>query len=145
MVFYKRLQQYVDSKEKAIKDKCNKGRKPEFWPLDRVVRLCVKTPALKTGAVVVDTPGVHDSNQARAVIAQNYEKECTGLWNVAPITRAVGDKSAKTLLGDNFKRQLKMGGGYSAVSFVCSKTNDISLTETQDSRGLGEDVALLYE
>lgn len=30
-------------------------------------------------------------------------KACTGLWIVAPITRAVDDKTAKSLLGDSFR------------------------------------------
>jgi GTPase SAR1 family protein len=135
MLFYKKLQQNVDSREKSAakekNDKEKKAREMEFWPLIRVV--------------IVDLPGVHDSNQARAVVAQNYMKQCTGLWIMAPITRAADDKSAKTLLGDSFKRQLKMDGGYSAVSFICSKTDDISLTEAQDSLSLEEEMVPLYE
>lgn len=49
-------------------------------------------------------------------------QSCTGLWIVADITRAVDDKTAKSLLGDSFKRQLKYDGTYSAVTFICSKT-----------------------
>ena len=147
LMFYRKLQHYVDSKEKSTskdKDKEKGPREMEFWPLIKVVRLYVKAPALATGAVIVDLPGVHDSNQARAAVAQNYMKACTGLWIVAPITRAVDDKSAKTLLGDSFKRQLKMDGGYSSVTFICSKTDDISLTEAQDSLGLEEEMGHLY-
>lgn len=150
LVFYKKLQQYVDSKEKnsALKEKGEKEKKKpwemEFWPLIRVVRLHVKAPALATGAVIVDLPGVHDSNQARAAVAQGYMKQCTGLWIVAPITRAVDDKSAKNLLGDSFKRQLKMDGGYNAVTFICSKTDDISITEAQDSLGLEEELGPMW-
>ena len=32
----------------------------------------------------------------------------------------VDDKAAKSLLGDSFKRQLKMDGGYHSVTFICS-------------------------
>ena len=56
-------------------------------------------------------------------------KQCTGLWIVAPITRAVDDNAAKTLLGNTFKRQLKYDGTYSAITFICSKTDDISRME----------------
>lgn len=82
--FYHLLQQYFDSKEKTR----GPGRKPadapsprtvEYWPLIKVVRLYVKAAALETGAVIVDLPGVHDSNQARAAVAQNYMKSYTGL------------------------------------------------------------------
>ncbi|KAL9618945.1 MAG: hypothetical protein Q9160_006409 [Pyrenula sp. 1 TL-2023] len=149
--FYKKLQFYVDSKEKTSGDKRkeNGKKKPpremEFWPLIKVVRLYVKSPALSTGAVIVDLPGVHDSNQARAAVAEGYMKQCTGLWIVAPINRAVDDKAAKSLLGDSFKRQLKMDGGFSSVTFICSKTNDISITEACDSLGLDEELGDLWE
>jgi len=166
--FYKRLQHYVDSKEKAEstkkmteEEKKSRKREMEFWPLIKVVRIYVKADALsvsidksicycilliqfnQTGAVIVDLPGVHDSNAARAAVAEGYMKQCTGLWIVAPITRAVDDKAAKNLLGETFRRQLKYDGTYSAVTFICSKTDDISNTEATDSLGLGDKMAVL--
>ncbi|KAK4635549.1 Nuclear GTPase SLIP-GC [Fulvia fulva] len=142
--FYKRLQQYVDSKEKGTEklDKngnvaSNQGkRKFELWPLIKVVKIYTRADALSTGAVIVDLPGVHDMNAARAAVAEGYMKECTGLWILAPINRAVDDKAAKTLLGNTFKRQLKFDGTYNAVTFICSKTDDISRTEAFDSLGI---------
>ncbi|KAF2826280.1 hypothetical protein CC86DRAFT_350866 [Ophiobolus disseminans] len=150
--FYKRLQGYVDSKEKVSKkdkakdkDKQKKAFEMEYWPLIKVVKIYVKAQALSTGAVIVDLPGVHDSNAARAAVAQGYMKQCTGLWIVAPINRAVDDKAAKTLLGESFKRQLKYDGGFSSVTFICSKTDDISITEAIDSLELEDEVEGLYE
>lgn len=35
-------------------------------------RLYVKSPILATGAVIVDLPGVHDANAARAAVAESY-------------------------------------------------------------------------
>lgn len=116
----------------------------QIHSLIKTVKLYVKSPALETGAVIVDLPGVHDSNAARAKVAENYMKQCTGLWIVAPINRAVDDKAAKTLLGETFKRQLKMDGGFSTVTFICSKTDDISVMEATDSLGL-EDEFEKYE
>ncbi|KAJ4989063.1 tat pathway signal sequence [Stagonosporopsis vannaccii] len=148
--FYQELQKYVDSKEKvAKKDKGGKSDKStfdlEYWPLIKVVRIYTKAPALSTGAVIVDLPGVHDSNAARAAVAQGYIQQCTGLWIVAPITRAVDDKAAKTLLGDSFKRQLKLDGGFSNITFICSKTDDISITEAIDTLELEDQVQALDE
>jgi hypothetical protein len=149
--FYQQLQRYVDSKEKVTKkgkDKDDKARKTssdmEHWPLIKVVRIYVKAQALSTGAVIVDLPGVHDSNAARAAVAQGYMKQCTGLWIVAPINRAVDDRAAKTLLGESFKRQLKYDGGFSNITFICSKTDDISITEAVDSLQLEEELEELY-
>jgi len=92
-----------------------------------------------------DLPGIHDSNAARSAVANNYMKTCTGLWIVAPITRAVDDKAAKSLLGESFKRQLKYDGTYSRVTFICSKTDDISITEASDSLGLEEEMSSKWE
>ena len=144
--FYQELQKYVDSKEKVTKkDKKDKSAfEMEYWPLIKVVKIYTKAPALSTGAVIVDLPGVHDSNAARAAVAQGYIKQCTGLWIVAPITRAVDDKAAKTLLGDSFKMQLKYDGGFSSVTFICSKTDDISITEAIDTLELEDEVETLY-
>lgn len=150
--FYSELQKYVDSKEKVTKkdkdkitEKQSKTFEMEYWPLIKVVKIYTKADALSTGAVIVDLPGVHDSNAARAAVAQGYIKQCTGLWIVAPITRAVDDKAAKTLLGDSFKTQLKYDGGFSNVTFICSKTDDISITEAIDTLELEDEVERLYE
>lgn len=144
LLFYNKLQNYVDSKEKATGQKKGTDKKEkkemEYWPLIRVVRIYVKSSALATGAVIVDLPGVHDANAARAAVAEGYMKQCTGLWIVAPINRAVDDKAAKSLLGESFKRQLKMDGGFNSVTFICSKTDDISIEEAQVSLGLDEDM-----
>lgn len=137
----------MDSKEKVTKkDKKDKSSafEMEYWPLIKVVKIYTKAPALSTGAVIVDLSGVHDSNAARAAVAQGYIKQCTGLWIVAPITRAVDDKAAKTLLGDSFKMQLKYDGGFSSVTFICSKTDDISITEAIDTLQLEDEVEELY-
>ena len=132
--FYDNLQKYVDSKEKSMDEKKNKKEKKqmEYWPLIKVVRIYVKSDALSTGAVIVDLPGVHDSNAARAAVAEGYLRQCTRLWIVAPINRAVDDKAAKKLLGDQFKRQLKYDGTYNSVTFICSKTDDINITEASE-------------
>ncbi|KAI0103234.1 hypothetical protein GGR51DRAFT_525139 [Nemania sp. FL0031] len=145
---YHRMQHYVDSKEKdtgPVDHKKKVDVAMEYWPLIKVVRIFTKAHALSTGAVIVDLPGVQDSNAARAAVAANYMKSCTGLWIVAPITRAVDDKTAKSLLGDTFKRQLKYDGTYSAVSFICSKTDDISITEAAESLGLEDEISESWE
>lgn len=132
---YRQLQSYVDSKEK------NTDKSIEYWTLIKVVRIYTKASVLSTGVCLVDLPGVQDSNAARAAVAANYMKACTGLWIVAPITRAVDDKTGKSLLGDSFKRQLKYDGAYSAVTFICSKTDDISVIEAMESLNLEDRVS----
>ncbi|KAK9781876.1 putative Dynamin N-terminal domain-containing protein [Seiridium cardinale] len=140
--FYVKMQKFIDSQEKDRKQKKKGEKKPmEFWPLIKVVRVFTKADALSTGAVIVDLPGVHDSNAARAAVADKYLEKCTGLWIVAPITRAVDDKTAQNMLGQSFKLQLKYDDKYSHVTFICSKTDDILIAEAVKSLGLEDKIA----
>lgn len=94
--FYKALQSFVDSREKSKTSDKKLLAEMEYWPLIKVVKLYTKADALSTGAVIVDLPGVQDSNagtsrpcmmqmelmltyEARSAIAQNYLKTCTGM------------------------------------------------------------------
>lgn len=133
---HKQTQKYVDSKEKLSEDFALHGLgaspmldKIAYWPLVRKVRIYTKAPVLQSGAVLVDLPGVADSNTARAAIAEKYLQNCAALWIVAPIIRAVDDKSARYLLGESFKRQLFRDGTLRRITFVCSKTDEISIFE----------------
>ncbi|CDO74067.1 hypothetical protein BN946_scf185043.g117 [Trametes cinnabarina] len=119
--FAKEISKYIDSKdqkrgEKDKKDKDKKKEKrddgPAYWPLIRQVRVCCNSKALSTGAILVDLPGVADANTARNNIAKDYMKKCDCVWILAPITRAVDDKTARDLMGDAFKMQLMMGTSY---------------------------------
>lgn len=136
-VFYKRLKDYVDSKDKRRGKKKDAHKNDfEWWPLIRVVKLYVKADALSTGAIIVDLPGVQDTNTARVAVAQEYMKKCSAHWIVAPITRAVDDAIARKLLGDNLKRQLAMDCAFETITFVCTKTDDISTIEAQEALNL---------
>ncbi|KAB5570663.1 hypothetical protein GE09DRAFT_715764 [Coniochaeta sp. 2T2.1] len=99
------------------------------WPLIKVVRIFTRSPVLENGLVLVDLPGLQDSNAARCAVAENYKEKCSGYWIVAPITRGVDDKSAQALMGESFKRQLQMDGGISNVTIIYTKTDDITVTE----------------
>lgn len=77
------LQQYIDSTEKTTTSR-GEEKEIEFWPLIEVVRIYTKSKALSTGAMIVDLPGWHDSNAARADVADRYMQKCTGesQWHV---------------------------------------------------------------
>jgi hypothetical protein len=59
--------------------------------------------------------------------------QATAIWIVSSIHRAVDDKTAKTLLGNSFRLQLKMDGTYTNVTFICSKSDDISVREAAET------------
>ncbi|KAF3022453.1 hypothetical protein E8E14_009036 [Neopestalotiopsis sp. 37M] len=144
--FYPKLQEYIDStqgksskKGRRKKGEPKREKKAEFWPLVRVVRIYTKARALSTGARVVDLPGVQDSNAARAAVAEKYIQNCSSLWIVAPISRAVSDKTAQHLLGERFKLQMRYDNSYSCITFIASKADDISISEAIEDLDLAED------
>ncbi|KAF9006452.1 hypothetical protein BDQ17DRAFT_284172 [Cyathus striatus] len=148
------------SKEKSLMDKVreatgascrtrekeaqNDADAPALWPLIRQVNVRCSAPALSTGAILVDLPGVADANAARNNIAKDYMKKCNCIWILAPITRAVDDKTARDLLGDAFKMQLMMDGNYDdhTITFIASKCDDISCSEVIRALHLEEDPEL---
>ncbi|KAF2854927.1 hypothetical protein T440DRAFT_513990 [Plenodomus tracheiphilus IPT5] len=81
--FYVESESYVNSKEKITKKSKDKakekktGSQMEYWSLSKVVNVSTKSPALSTEAYIVDVSGVHDSNAARAAVAQGYMKQFT--------------------------------------------------------------------
>ncbi|KAG5641399.1 hypothetical protein DXG03_005335 [Asterophora parasitica] len=113
---------------------------PALWPLIRQVNVRCNAAALSTGAILVDLPGVADANAARNNIAKDYMKKCDCIWILAPITRAVDDKTARDLLGDAFKMQL-MNGNYDdhAITFIASKCDDVSCSEVVRALNLADD------
>ncbi len=103
--FGKEISKYIDSKDQKRGDKKDKKKDkekkkdkddgPAYWPLIRQVRVWCNAKALSTGAILVDLPGVADANAARNNIAKEYMKKCDCVWILAPITRAVDDKTAR--------------------------------------------------
>ncbi|ETS80015.1 hypothetical protein PFICI_07544 [Pestalotiopsis fici W106-1] len=140
--FFEEMQKYIDSDAQEGQRKRAGGRKQlQYWPLIKVVRIFVKADVLSTGAVIVDLPGVQDSNAARAAMAEKYIENCKYIWIVAPITRAVDDKTAQKLLGQTFKLQLKLDCKLDRVTFICSKTDEISVVEAAKSFRGQEDMS----
>lgn len=150
--FHKDVAHYIDSLQKGavsedVEDGDTGGKQDQMqlWPLIKVVRIYTKADALSTGAVIVDLPGVEDSNAARAAIAAKYIEKCNAIWVVAAINRAVNDKTAQKLLGQSFKQQLNYDGSYSRVTFVCTKTDDITMIEAAESLGLNRELNDFYD
>ncbi|KAF6817854.1 tat pathway signal sequence [Colletotrichum plurivorum] len=132
---YKQIQGCIESKAKGS------STEMAHWPLIKMVRVFTKAAALSTGAVLVDLPGLQDSNAAREAVATQYHKNCSALWIVTPINRAVDDKSASELMGDSFRRQMMLDGLHTAVTVICSKTDEIRVEEAISSLSLSETLA----
>lgn len=62
-----KIEKFIDSRTDNLREM--KGG--EFWPIVKCVRIRVaKAEVLRTGAVLVDLPGIRDSNAARDTVAR---------------------------------------------------------------------------
>ncbi|KZS86334.1 hypothetical protein SISNIDRAFT_391153, partial [Sistotremastrum niveocremeum HHB9708] len=69
----------------VIKIKKYIENKAYLCPLIRLVQIRCHAAPLATGAVLVDLPGVADTNLGRVEVANRYLQKCDFLWIVAPI------------------------------------------------------------
>ncbi|KAG2047441.1 hypothetical protein BDR06DRAFT_985189 [Suillus hirtellus] len=164
--FAQKIMIYVDSstgqKRRGKKNKTRKSKKTSasdnlvisaeekedhdtaLWPLIRQVNIQCNARALSTGAILVDLPSVADVNPARNRIAKDYMKKCNCIWILAPITRAVDDKTARDLLGEAFRTQLMTHRIKFLLKLYTSATkcDDITCSEVITALDLEDDPAL---
>ncbi|TBU58719.1 hypothetical protein BD310DRAFT_948455 [Dichomitus squalens] len=121
-MFTSEVSQYIDPS--------NGLKTASYWPLVRKITIHCPAPVLSTGAVLVDLPGVADSNAARCKVARDYLKRADRVFVVSPITRAVSSKVARDLYGVAFRTQLTLGI-YSpeVITFIATKCDDVSPQE----------------
>lgn len=102
-----------------------------LWPVIARVRVRCDCAVLENGLTLVDLPGMSDSNQARALIYEQYLQKCDHAFIVAPIKRAATDHIARELLGRAFKAQFLMDQKYTAecVTFIATGNDDIACKE----------------
>ena len=91
------LARYIESQDGPINGPVDRmdSVAPAYWPLIRQIRILTNSPLLKCGAVLVDLPGLGDSNPARNRVTQGFVSKADRFFLVAPITRAVDDKMAR--------------------------------------------------
>lgn len=97
------------------------------WPLVKVVKLYVKSDLLKTGIILVDLPGSHDTSAARCAVTENYRKNLTISCVMAPAVRAASDKAAHDRLNDINRQNMQFDGLYTSESlfFVITKIDEL--------------------
>ncbi|KAG2445202.1 hypothetical protein HYH02_008670 [Chlamydomonas schloesseri] len=128
--FREKVGVYVDSH--------NKATSLQAWPIVKVCRIAHRWKLLEGGVVLVDLPGTRDANEARGRVAEEYMRRLSAVWIVADITRAVDNKTAKDLLGTDFKRRMVMDGQVHAITFICTKTDNLDVSSILNSLSIEE-------
>ncbi|KAK9976509.1 hypothetical protein ABG768_021714 [Culter alburnus] len=99
-----------------------------YWPL--VKSVTIKIPGcheLLKHIVLVDIPGTGDCSKIRDDKWKSTLKECSIVWIVSDINRAITDKDPWGIL-KHCTTELGPGGECKRINFICTKTDDINLT-----------------
>mmetsp|Transcript_23449 Transcript_23449/g.59853 ORF Transcript_23449/g.59853 Transcript_23449/m.59853 type:complete len:1022 (+) Transcript_23449:36-3101(+) len=135
LAFKRALERFMDSTNEVVGG-CH-------WPIVKRVRMYSRHwAALKTGAVLVDAPGVHDDNSARDAVVKTHLKNADAVWIVSNIVRAVNDKTAKDMLGEQFRRQLLMDGHFGSLAFIATHSDVLQRNEAIRSLHLNKAATL---
>ncbi|XP_056596860.1 nuclear GTPase SLIP-GC-like isoform X2 [Triplophysa dalaica] len=109
-----------------------------FWPL--VKSVTIKIPNcrdLMEHIVLVDIPGTGDCDKIRDDLWKTKIRECTAVWIVSDIKRAVTDRDPWGIL-DHCIEDLGPGGECKHINFICTKTDDMKTAEYLRSTKLTE-------
>eukprot|EP01122_Echinamoeba_exundans_P016614 TRINITY_DN8479_c0_g1_i1.p1 TRINITY_DN8479_c0_g1~~TRINITY_DN8479_c0_g1_i1.p1 ORF type:complete len:1374 (+),score=380.54 TRINITY_DN8479_c0_g1_i1:97-4218(+) len=133
--FRRQIEKYADS--------TNNTAELSYWPLVKRISIMGPWEVLKSGAVLVDAPGVRDDNSARDNVVKSMLRNGNSIWIVSNIKRAVNDKTAKEMLGEGFRRMLLMDGLYSTITFIATHADQLNRTEMVKNLKLPRDTPLL--
>ncbi|XP_056597878.1 nuclear GTPase SLIP-GC-like isoform X2 [Triplophysa dalaica] len=100
-----------------------------YWPL--VKSVTIKIPncrELLEHIVLIDLPGTGDCNKIRDDLWKTKIRECSAVWIVSDIKRAITDRDPWGIL-DHCIEDLGPGGECKHINFICTKTDDMKPAE----------------
>ncbi|XP_016348144.1 nuclear GTPase SLIP-GC-like isoform X1 [Sinocyclocheilus anshuiensis] len=96
-----------------------------YWPL--VKSVTIKIPdcrELMEHIVLVDIPGTGDCNKTRDDLWKSKLRECSSVWIVSAINRAITDRDPWGILKHCIE-ELGPGGECKSINFICTKTDEM--------------------
>ncbi|XP_050992060.1 nuclear GTPase SLIP-GC-like [Labeo rohita] len=114
-----------------------------YWPL--VKRLTIKIPdchELLEHIVLLDIPGTGDCNKIRDDLWKTKLSECSSVWVVSDINRAITDRDPWGII-QHCIQDLGPGGECKNISFICTRTDVINPNEYIRSVHLSGDKILI--
>ncbi|XP_073677417.1 nuclear GTPase SLIP-GC-like [Garra rufa] len=110
-----------------------------YWPLVKSVTITIPDcNELLENIVLLDLPGTGDCNKTRDDLWKSKLRECSSVWIVSAINRAVSDKGPWGIL-EHCVEELGPGGKCKSINFICTKTDDINPVEYIRSARLPRD------
>ena len=106
---------------------------PTLWPLVKKVRIGIEGVDILKYIIVVDLPGLDDTNQVRVNASLDMMRSCDSIWVVTKIDRAITETSVDALL-------MRWGKSYNMV-VICTCTDDnINLALAKHLQSEGQSV-----
>eukprot|EP00168_Porphyra_purpurea_P009164 TRINITY_DN2210_c0_g1_i5.p1 TRINITY_DN2210_c0_g1~~TRINITY_DN2210_c0_g1_i5.p1 ORF type:complete len:1827 (+),score=432.58 TRINITY_DN2210_c0_g1_i5:250-5481(+) len=131
------LEDYVSSKGDGVARAANRTVAGRVWPIVKMARLKGPFSILADcGGRLLDLPGLQDSNAARNAVVQSFLSQCSSFLIAAPIRRAIDNKTARELLGRQFRRQLLLDGRMGSVALVATATDDLDALHVAAELGI---------
>nr|XP_055075134.1 nuclear GTPase SLIP-GC-like [Misgurnus anguillicaudatus] len=97
-----------------------------YWPIVKSVTFKVPDCCeLLQHIVLVDIPGTGDCNKIRDDLWKSKLKECSFVWIVSDIARAITDKDPWAILKHCIE-ELGPGGECKSINFICTKSDFIT-------------------
>ncbi|KAG7457206.1 hypothetical protein MATL_G00244060 [Megalops atlanticus] len=111
----------------------DKKSEQQFWPLVKCVTISVPNcPALLDRIVLVDLPGAGDANKHRDEMWKECLSQCSSVWIVNDINRALSEKVASEIF-ENTLRTIAGGGECHNIAFICTKTDVVNPEEIKEN------------
>ncbi|KAI1089003.1 hypothetical protein F5B19DRAFT_505148 [Rostrohypoxylon terebratum] len=125
--FSYRVRRYIDSTSAKHGEN---GPSFPAWPLVDEVKILVKSDILRSGVAIVDLPGLADSVESRAAVAERYFTKLAATLIVSPARRAADDSTSVKLLTDHQELRIKLDGRFHKRCYcvVLSQTDEIERT-----------------
>ncbi|KAJ3474062.1 hypothetical protein NLG97_g10010 [Lecanicillium saksenae] len=95
--------------------------KSSTWPFIRKIKLFSNAHILSRGLILVDLPGLRDSNSARRNITEKCARQCDEIFAVCDISRAVDDSTVQYIFD--------MAKHLHNVSIICTHSEAIQAEE----------------
>lgn len=109
-----KIKPYMDS---TTAKHTKSGQEFAAWPLVDKVELFVRSEILRNGVVLVDLPGLADSVESRAAVAERYFSKLAATLIVSPARRAADDSTSVKLMEDHQELRMKLDGRFHHRSY----------------------------
>ncbi|XP_041634366.1 nuclear GTPase SLIP-GC-like isoform X2 [Cheilinus undulatus] len=103
-----------------------------FWPLVECVTIRVPNNDFLQHVTLVDLPGAGDRNKRRDNMWKEVVGNCSTVWVVAEINRALAEKEPWEIL-ENASSDMGNGGQCQRIDFICTKSDEITRSRGQSA------------